>query len=139
MRAIDKVLGRLRRVKRGKPGSWSAACPCCNSRRGRPISIFVADDGRVLLHPFCGCDKAALLNAIGLAFADLFDGPLTFHATSTRVRFSGRDLLEVVSEEVSVVAVIASDLLERRSISKKDWDRFALAAQRIGAARDYVR
>jgi hypothetical protein len=139
MGALDKVLGRLHRVKRAKPGCWSSACPCCNSRRGRPVSICETDDGRVLLYAFCGCDTKAVLDAIGLTFADLFDGPLTMHASSTRVRFSARDLLEVVSKEVSVLAVIASDLLERRWISKKDWARLAVAAQRIGAARDYVR
>ncbi|HET9215358.1 MAG TPA: hypothetical protein VFR18_00165 [Terriglobia bacterium] len=139
MSAIHKLLDRLDRAKQAKAGSWVAGCPCCRSRQGRPIRVTEASDGRVLLHAFCGCETKAVLDAIGLKFADLFDAPLTLRASSRCVRFSARDLLEVVSKEMSVAAVIASDFLERRSISNEDWARLALAAQRIGATRDYVR
>jgi hypothetical protein len=98
------------------------------------------EDGRVLLHAFCGCETEAVLGAIGLSIADLFEAPLTHHAApSATQRVPARDLLAVISEEVSVVAVIASDLLERRSIGEDDWARLSQAARRIGAARDHAR
>jgi len=139
MSAIHTLLGHLDRAKQTKPGSWAAACPCCQSRLGRPVLVTETNDGRVLMHAFCGCETKTVLDAIGLTFTDLFDAPLTFHASPTKARFSARDLLEVISKEMSVVAVIASDLLARRAISVEDWARLALATQRIGVARDYVR
>lgn len=139
MSAKHKLLDRLDRARQVKPGSWAAGCPCCQSRRGRPIRVTETNDGRVLMYAFCGCETKAVLDAIGLTFTDLFDAPLTFHASPTNARFSARDLLEVISKEMSVAAVIGSDFLARRAISEEDWARLALAAQRIGVARDYVR
>jgi hypothetical protein len=139
MSATHKLLQRLDRARQVKPGSWIAGCPCCLSRRGRPIHVTETDDGRVLMYAFCGCETKAVLDAIGLTFSDLFDAPLALRLNPRSARFTARDLLDVISEEVTVVAVMASDILERRSISHDDWARLALAARRIGAARDHVR
>lgn len=139
MSAVAKLLDRLDRPRQTRPGSWAAGCPCCESRRGRPISVRELEDGRALLHAFCGCSTEAVLAALGLQLTDLFDTPLTQRAAPSAQRVSARDLLAVISEEVSIVAVIASDVLDRREISETDWKRLATAAQRIGAARDHVR
>jgi hypothetical protein len=93
----------------------------------------------VLLHAFCGCETDHVLGAIGLTIADLFERPLGPHIAPTSSRIPARDLLAVVSEEVTVVAIIASDFLARRSIDEPTWQRLAQAASRIGAARDHVR
>jgi hypothetical protein len=36
------VLDRLHRVKPTKPGQWMAGCPCCASRKGRPLAVTFA-------------------------------------------------------------------------------------------------
>jgi hypothetical protein len=93
----------------------------------------------VLIHAFCGCETGHVLDAIGLTLSDLFDQPLTNHIAPSPSRIPARDLLAVISEEVSVVAIIVSDFLAQRCLAENEWLRLAQAAARIGAARDHAR
>ena len=139
--SAEKLLARLDRPKQTRPGCWVAGCPCCQSQRGRPLSVRELDDGRVLLNAFCGCATEAVLGALGLTLTDLF--PTSLHNnssikpfTSTGPRIPARDLLAVVSEELTVVAIVAANLLQHRLVNQHDWERFAMAAHRIQRARD---
>lgn len=134
--AAAKLLDRLERVKQTAPGRWLAKCPA-HQDRSPSLSVRELDDGRVLLHDFGGCETGAVLSALGLTLADLFEKPLGNFAPS-HSRIPARDLLEVITEELTVVAIVASDLLERRSITEADWQRLAQAATRIGRARDHM-
>lgn len=138
MTASARLLDRLSRVRRTRPGSYSAACPCCESRKGRPLAITEKDDGRVLLHAFCGCLTEDVLGRIGLEITDLFDKPLAHAPASTTRVVSARDVLAALTPELTFLALIANDIQQRRAITDKDWDRLATATQRITAARDYV-
>lgn len=115
-----------------------AACPCCESRKGRPLAITEKGDGRILLHAFCGCSTEDVLGRLGITVSDLFEQPLTTHARPTTPSVPARDVLSALAHEASIVAVIANDLLERRQISETDWQRLAKAAKRLGAASAYV-
>ena len=90
MSAASKVLDRLERPKQTRPGSWLAACPCCESWRGRPISVREIDD-RVLIYAFCGCATQDVLGAIGLTLGDLYDAPLVQYLPPVRGGFTARD------------------------------------------------
>lgn len=142
MSAVSQVLDRLQRVRQVKPNSWSAACPCCESRKGRPIAVTETNDGRVLLHAFCGCETLDVLGRLGLELQDLFDQPLTAAIRPTRDKLSASEVLAALSTEANVLAIIASDILERSDfklqIDAIDWQRLATAAQRINHARDYI-
>ncbi len=137
-----KLLDRLERVKQTGPGRWVACCPA-HEDRSPSLSIRELEDGRCLLHDFGGCDTEAVLTALGLTMSDLFperlpgSGPATGYSPS-HSRIPARDLLELVSEEVSLIAIIASDFLERRSITETDWHRLAQAVGRVGRARDHA-
>jgi len=143
MSAAAKMLDRLERVKQTAPGRWLARCPA-HEDRSPSLSVRELDDGRVLLHDFGGCDTESVLAALGLTLGDLFEKPLAepyarggFRASHSRI--PARDLLEVISEETSVVAIIATDLLASKTVSETDWQRLATAAARIGRARDHAR
>lgn len=137
MSAAAKLLDRLERVKPTAPGRWLARCPA-HEDRAPSLSIRELDDGRVLLHDFGGCETGNVLAALGLTLADLFEKPLgNFQPTHSRI--PARDLLEILSEETSVVANVAADILAKKSISEADWQRLAQAAARIGRARDHAR
>jgi hypothetical protein len=102
------------------------------------------DDGRVLLHDFGGCGTDDVLAALGLTMSELFPArlPGNGRARSYPATYScipARDLLDVISEDVTIVALIAANLLQRRTISEDDWKRLAQVAARIGRARDHVR
>jgi len=68
---VDLVLSRLGEVKRTEHQQWQALCPA-HDDHDPSLSIAVGDDGRVLLHCHAGCGSAEVLNALGLAEADLF-------------------------------------------------------------------
>lgn len=138
-----KLLDRLDRVKQTSPGKWVARCPA-HQDRSPSLSIRELDDGRLLLHDFGGCSADEILAAVGLEMGHLFperlpgSGPAGGFAPS-RSMIPARDLLEVISEETGVVALVASDMLEHKTISAADWERLALAASRIHGARGHIR
>lgn len=139
MSAAARILDRLVRVKPTRPGSWAAACPCCESRKGRPLAVKEADDGRVLIHAFCGCTTADVLGRLGLEVSDLFDKPLEHTKSTLHNKVAASEVLNALSTEATVLAVIASDLLDRRSISDEDYQRLAVTVQRVTAAADYLK
>jgi hypothetical protein len=136
--AAAKLLDRLDRVKQTAPGKWLGRCPA-HEDRAPSLSVRELDDGRVLLYDFGGCETSDVLAALGLNMADLFEKPLAQHCRPSTSRIPARDLVEIISEETSVVAIIAADLLEKRAIADADWHRLAQAAARIGRARDHAR
>jgi hypothetical protein len=144
MSGAATVLDRLARVKLTRPSQYAAACPVCLSKAGRPIAVRELDDGRTLLHAFCGCSTEDVLLALGLTLTDLYPqrlpgtGPAGGYA-STHSKIPARDLLEVISAEVSVVSIIAARMLDgKKPTTEADWPRLAKAAARIHRARDHI-
>jgi hypothetical protein len=133
--SVSLVLDRLARVKQTKPNHWMAACPCCESRRGRPLSVSEAVDGRTLIHAFCGCPTENVLGRIGLELADLFDQPTKPAIKPVHFKLNSTEVLQALSTEATVLAVIASDFLEKREV---DWDRLARCAAIITGAATYI-
>jgi hypothetical protein len=137
MNATARLLDRLDRAKQTAPGRWIARCPA-HEDRSPSLSIRELDDGRVLLYDFGGCETEDVLTALGLSMSDLYDAPLGHHFAPSKSRIPARDLLEIISAETGVAAMIAADFLETRTIADADWHRLALAAARIGRALDHA-
>lgn len=140
MSAAAKLLDRLERVKQTAPGRWVASCAGPLHARGdrnRSLSVRQVDE-RLLIHCFAGCEPGEILSAVGLSLADLFDRPLEHHASPAHSRIPARDLLDIISEETSVVGIIAADMLAKKNISEVDWQHLAQAAARIHRARDHA-
>jgi hypothetical protein len=136
--AAAKILARLSGVKQTAPDRWIAQCPA-HKDRSPSLSIREVDDGRVLLHCFAECSAIDVLEAIGLDWAALFPEPLKGHSyPAVRSRIAPAELLAIVSEEVTVAALIAADLLAEKNITEEDWTRLATAARRLGNARDFM-
>jgi len=132
---VARILGRLERVRQTGPGRWIVRCPT-HVDRSPSLSIRELDDGRVLMHCFAGCGTDAVLAAIGLTLADLFERPLgEFRPSHSRA--SARDLLEIIDLEALVVADIALRLHETGVLSAEERARLLKAVGRIGAARDH--
>lgn len=68
---IDIILSRLKRVKQTANGGYTALCPAHEDKQ-ESLSIAEADDGRVLLKCFAGCDIRDIVGAMGLEMRDLF-------------------------------------------------------------------
>jgi hypothetical protein len=141
--SAETVLSRLDRVRRIGTGRWIARCPA-HADRSPSLSVRELDDGRVLLHDFGGCEVGAVLGALDLEMADLFHERLTGNAgaggyTPSHSRIPARDLLEILDHEITVASLILADVLASRGVAEDHWSRLALAASRIGRARDHVR
>jgi hypothetical protein len=68
---IHDLLQHLDRVRQSGNDKWTARCPA-HDDKGPSLAIRHADDGRILLHCFAGCSPLAVLDALGLEWADLF-------------------------------------------------------------------
>ena len=137
LHALDTATGRTPSVA-GK--GWRSRCPACGGNSEK-VSIATADDGRVLLHAFCGCDAVTVLAAVGLSVSDLF--PQRLRDTSPEVRKALREAalqarwraaLGVLAFEAAVVHAAAHAVLHG-PLSDDDQHRLTLAADRIDDAR----
>ena len=142
MTPAARLLDRLERIKPTGPGRWIARCPA-HEDKSPSLSIRQLDDGRLLLHDFGGCGTGDVLAAVGLQMSDLFEKPLAGNGPGggyarSSSRIPAADLLELIFLEVSVVAIVACDMLANKAISETDWKVLAKAAARIGRARDYM-
>ena len=136
--SADAILDRLTGVRQTRHNTWLARCPA-HEDSSPSLSIRLMDAGHVLLHCFAGCQTAEILAAVALDWPSLFPPRDTIRPPfQYQRRIPASTLLELISEETSVVAIVAADILARRTISEADWQRLAQAASRIGRARDHV-
>ncbi len=70
LRPLELVLPRLTGVRPAARG-YLALCPAHDDHHPS-LSISEADDGRILLRCWAGCETAAVLAAVGLRWCDLF-------------------------------------------------------------------
>ncbi len=71
---IDKVLDRLKNVKSGGTGKWTALCPAHDDNE-RSLGIGERDDGRIWVKCHAGCTRDAVLAALNLESRDLLPSP----------------------------------------------------------------
>jgi hypothetical protein len=71
MTPLENVLSRLYGARKQGDG-WVALCPA-HDDKVQSLSVTVGDDGRVLVHCHAGCDVNAIVGALGLTTADLFE------------------------------------------------------------------
>ena len=140
--AVAKILDRLERVKQTAPNRWIAKCPA-HEDRSPSLSIREIDDGRILIYDFGGCGAVDVVEALGLTMSDLFPerlpgiGPAR-SSPASHSRIPARDLLELVSFEMSVAMILIDGIVRSTKVEPAIWKRLAQAAARIGRARDHV-
>ena len=142
MTPVEVILSRLQKVK-GKNGSWTACCPAHNDK-GPSLAIREADDGRVLLHCFAGCEVNNVVTAIGMDMTDLFppDNKRREYPVEGKPRmkpaFYASDLIRILSFEALVVSICAYDLRKGKALRDEDYERLKVAQQRIEEVMHYA-
>lgn len=68
---VEEFVNRLEGVT-GHDGQYSARCPAHDDKNAS-LSVGKGDNGKILIHCHAGCSCAAILSAMGLTEADLFD------------------------------------------------------------------
>ena len=130
--AMIDLIKLLDAVKETGSNRWLARCPAHDDRRPS-LSVTQTDDGIWLYKCWAGCEQLAVVDALGIEFADLFPERRIRHIDH-RLRLSAIDALAALGHEATVVAVIASDFLVHKAIDAETWSRLALAVSRIGLA-----
>ena len=67
----QQLLGQLKKVRETSTG-WTACCPAHNDRNPS-LSISTGKGGRILVNCHAGCTPKAIVEAVGLTEADLFE------------------------------------------------------------------
>lgn len=132
----EKILTRLDWVRKIGQGRWSARCPAHDDRKPS-LTVREADDGRVLLYCFAGCETGDVLNAIGRNWGDLFEPRKKDDEPKRRRReplVHPADALRVLAHEVRIVVLLAGDLSRGESISEIDRQRLLVTAGRLAKA-----
>lgn len=138
MNPVENLLQRLEKVK-GRNGSWTARCPA-HDDKGPSLAIKAAEDGRVLLHCFAGCDVHSVVGAVGLDIGDLFP-PKDFPVDgkpAIKPAFYASDLMRIIGFEALVVQIVAFDIANNKPISEETRERMLTAYQRIDEAIRYA-
>ena len=131
---VDKILQRLDHVRQRGHGQWSARCPA-HDDRGPSLTVKELADGKLLLHCFGGCSVEDVVGAVGLSVVDLFPARGA-HAPGAgskphRLKLPAYQALEVLVMESTVIAVIGSDMVSRKTISGVDHHRLVKAVGRV--------
>jgi len=142
MTPVENLLQKLEKVK-GRNGSWTARCPA-HDDKGPSLAIREADDGRILLHCFAGCQTESVLGAVGMDMTDLFppeekrrEYPMA-GKPSMKPAFFASDLMRIIGFEALVVQIVAFDIANGKPLSKETQDRMLVAYQRIDEAMRYA-
>jgi len=79
------------------------------------------------------------METLGLTLADLYDRPMAGGPRGVvQLVVPAQDLLVILDHEVTVAVLILHDIVTRRQVNERQVQRLALAAARIGKARDMV-
>ncbi len=119
---LEKVLGRLDKVKQTRARQWKACCPG-HKDKDPSLSIYEADDGKVLLHCWAGCTTAEITAAIGLELSDLFPGEKRLRQGPSKA---------AIEHERTVYQIGLSVQMQGCRLSAEDQARFDLAKHRLG-------
>lgn len=117
MRA-DDLLSRLDKVK-GRNGRWIACCPA-HDDRSPSLAISEGEDGRILLYCHALCSVESIVGAVGLTLSDIMpEGPAP-SIPAKHMRFNASQVLEAMAFNAMVVAILAADMGNGKTLSTED-------------------
>lgn len=133
MSAIDILLSRLDGVRQSAGNAWMAKCPA-HPDRSPSLAVSHADDGRILVHCFAGCEPNSVLDAVGMSIRDLFPQALTHHAPPRKLGVNAFDVLRAMRHETLVLQLIAEEFSTGEPPPVGMRERAHQAAERIRTA-----
>lgn len=136
MKAAAKILTCLQQVRQTGPSTWIARCPAHEDRR--PSLAIRADEDRVLMHCFAGCEIGDVLVAVGLCLSDLFNSPATYCTAGLTRPFPAMDALRALAFEAVVVSVAARQMRGGHIPTAPELARLEVAVERFQRAVEVV-
>lgn len=120
---LEKILGRLNKVKSTGHSSWKASCPA-HDDKNPSLSITESNNGIVLIKCWAGCSAAEIVASIGLRLSDLFPSTRRCHGRPLRSKPS----LQAVAVERGIVE-LGNKLMG--PLKEDDLHRYVLARSRL--------
>lgn len=125
--SIDILLTRLDKVKRQGKG-YIACCPA-HDDKNPSLSLTEAEDGRILMKCWAGCDVNSVLSSINLSINDLFPEPLWknlplptgFHGGNKR--HEEKKLQGDIDRLETILAIAASMRKQGERLSREDIEK----------------
>jgi CHC2 zinc finger len=131
---IARIEAACRRFKSNGARRWVACCPA-HEDRTPSLAVREADDGRILLHCFGGCEIDDVVAALGLEMKDLFP-PGT--ERPERTTFPAADVLACLTFEAKIVALTAIEIANGQELTADMKARLLTATQRLDAGIEYA-
>jgi hypothetical protein len=106
------------------------------------LAVAEADDGRVLLRCFAGCEVHAIVGALGLQLEDLFPPrPQRDDQRTAKVKkpWTMREVVQALDLELGVAWIVLRDVAAGRPVSRGDRERAKVAADRCEALLQEIR
>jgi hypothetical protein len=132
--SIDNILGRLQKVRKSGADNWIACCPAHDDRKPS-LAIKHADDGKILIKCWSGCQPGEILGALGLTFMDLFPESINYGMKPGVRNFPASQMLALIGREATIVALCGSRRA-KGDLSEEDRARLFVAVGRINWAMD---
>jgi len=133
---IDDILSRLEKVKRTGRNNWLACCPA-HDDRSPSLSIHAADDGRIVVYCHAQCSFAEIVAAVGLGYEPWFPPKQADDFKPAIHRpFPAADILESLTNECRIVAIVAHDIEAGKDVPESDRERMRVAIMRIREASE---
>ncbi len=128
---VERILDRLELVRETGPGRWTAKCPAHDDKTP---SLAIRDvDGMILLHCFAQCSLYEITSAAGVNLSDLFPDKPRSHKPISKP-FPAQDVLRCLSNEVTVLILVASDLAKDGNLNGETKGRLLKSAARFQSA-----
>ncbi len=128
---VEELLDLLEAVRETGPGRWKARCPAHDDKT--PSLAIRNVNGTLLLHCFAQCSLHEIVSAVGLTEADLFPDKPSSHKPISKP-FPAQDVLRCLSNEVTVVMLVASDLARGETLDSETMGRLLQSAARFQSA-----
>ncbi len=135
---VEVILNRLQGVKQKATHKWLAKCPA-HDDRSPSLWVRLADDDKVLIHCFGGCQVADVVASVGLELSDLFPKQASYGKATHKPRFNAADLLSLCVQESMILVVALGDCWAGRAVSDEDQARIQRAVDTLFDIRQEVR
>jgi len=134
---VHQILSHFDKVRStSKNNSYNCLCPA-HADRNASLSIKIADDGRVLIHCFAGCDIQNILSAVGLTLDDIIPERIELLKPIGKA-FNPYAILKTMKDEALFVYMCASHIEKGETLEQSDKDKLIDTVQKLKEAYEYA-
>jgi len=127
---INQLITNLDKARKTGDGKWLACCPA-HEDRSPSLGITQADNGKILIHCFAGCDVSNIVSSIGLELADLMPETAQYKKGTKPPKFNKYELFDRLAFEVIILSLAFRQLLNGKELSPDDLARTLKAEETI--------